>query len=62
MHEEIVFRVNKDPGGGLYAHAVGADIVIQGDTMDEIRANAREAVTCHFDTDAPQRIRFIQPY
>ena len=61
MDTEIIFRVNKDPDGGFYAQALGEDIVIQGDTMNEIRANAREAVRCHFDHDAPQRIRCIGP-
>jgi hypothetical protein len=46
---EILFIVEEAPEGGLVARGVGADIVTEADTLDELRANVREAVECHFD-------------
>ncbi len=47
---EIVFEVTEDElDGGYSASSVGLGIHTQGDTMDDIRRNVREAVDCHFD-------------
>ncbi len=47
---ETVFEVSEDGlDGGYSASAVGPGIHTQGDTMDDIRRNVREAVDCHFD-------------
>jgi hypothetical protein len=47
---ELVFQVEEDPEGGLVARAVGASIFTEADTIEELRANIRDAVLCHFDT------------
>ncbi len=52
MSTEIVFIVEEDPDGGFTAHAVGSPIFTQGDTADELRANVRDAVRCHFADEA----------
>ena len=49
MTTEIVFEVREDEtDGGYTASALGRDIFTGGDTLDELRANVREAVQCHF--------------
>jgi predicted RNase H-like HicB family nuclease len=59
MGTEIVFVVEQDPEGGFTAHAVGASIFTQGDTVEQLRENVRDAVRCHFD-DADQRPKVIR--
>lgn len=56
---EIIFSVTEDPEGGFVAQAVGSSIVTQGDSMEELRENVRDAVRCHFDSDA-ERPRVIR--
>jgi hypothetical protein len=46
---EIVFLVEDDPAGGFTARALGHSVFTDGDSLDEIRANVRDAVRCHFD-------------
>jgi hypothetical protein len=56
---EMVFQVEEDPDGGLTARAVGESIFVEADTIDELREEIRDAVTCHFPTpdDRPKMIR-----
>ena len=56
---EIIFQVMEDEAdGGFIARALGYSIVTEADTWDELRANVREAVLCHFDEGkAPAVIR-----
>lgn len=47
---EIIFEVSQDEvDGGYSASAVGYGIHTQGETIEEVRANVREAVECYFD-------------
>lgn len=47
---EIIFEVTEDEvDGGYSASAIGYGIHTQGDSMEEIRQNVREAVDCYFD-------------
>ncbi len=57
---EIIFVVREDPEGGYVAEAVGAPIVTQADSLDELRAMVRDAVRCHFDEHDPERPRLIR--
>ncbi len=62
MTREIIFEVCEDEtDGGYTASALGHDIFTQGDSLEELRANVREAVQCHFGDGAlgamPQMIR-----
>ncbi|WP_367872642.1 type II toxin-antitoxin system HicB family antitoxin [Luteolibacter sp. Populi] len=51
MTEEVV-------DGGYSAAALGHGIHTQGDSLEELRTNVREAVACHFDEgQAPRVIR-----
>jgi len=55
---EIIFSVTEPPEGGYEARALGEPIFTQAETMDELRAEVRDAVRCHFDdADRPQLIR-----
>ena len=47
---EIIFEVTEDEvDGARSASAIGYGIHTQGDSMDEIRENVREAVDCSFE-------------
>ena len=55
---EIFFLVEEALDGGYTARAIGDAIFTEADTMDELKANIREAVQCHFDeTNTPKIIR-----
>ena len=49
---EIIFSVQESPEGGFEARALGHSIFTQGDTMEELKRNVREAVQCHFEVGA----------
>ncbi len=49
MPDEVVFEVHEAEEGGYYAAAVGYDIITQGDSWDELKLMAHDAVLCHFD-------------
>jgi predicted RNase H-like HicB family nuclease len=59
MGTEVIFIVEEDPDGGFTAHAVGASIFTQGDTLDKLRENVRDAVRCHFP-DEQSRPKIIR--
>lgn len=47
---EIIFEVSEDDiDGGYSASALGYGIHTQGDTIEELRDNVKEAVDCYFD-------------
>ena len=48
--KEIIFEViEQRMGQGFLATAIGVGIHTEADTLEELRANVREAVDCHFD-------------
>src|SRR5712664_252267 len=47
---EIIFEVREDEiDGGYTASALGEGVHTEADTLEELRANVKEAVNCHFD-------------
>ena len=55
---EIIFVVEQAPEGGFSARALDASIFTQAETTEELHANVRDAVRCHFgDGDVPKMIR-----
>ena len=59
---EIIFEVSQDElDGGYSASAIGHGIHTQGETLDEVRANVRDAVACYFDEgmERPALIRLL---
>lgn len=55
---EITFTVEEAPEGGYIARALGASIVTEADTIDDLHQHVRDAVRCHFeDGTGPALIR-----
>jgi len=55
---EVFFLVEEAIEGGYNARAIGESIYTQGDTIEELKANIREAVQCHFEEgNTPKIIR-----
>ena len=58
MDTEVLFNVEEADEGGYVATAAVYGIVTQGDTVEELHAQVRDAVACHFDAaDKPKLIR-----
>ena len=56
--KEIIFLVEEAVEGGYNAKALGEAIFTEGDTLDEVKENIKEAVECHFDeSNVPKFIR-----
>lgn len=48
MLKEITFLVEDDPEGGFTAKALGEDIFTEGDDLDDLKHNIKDALRCHF--------------
>ena len=59
---EIIFIVEESPEGGFEARALGHSIFTEGETMESLKQNIREAIHCHFEAGAPKvvRLHFIK--
>lgn len=57
--DELVFEVTQEEDGGFCAECLSENIFTQGDTWEELRRNAQEAVRgFYFDkSKVPSRIR-----
>jgi hypothetical protein len=53
--DEIIFVVDEAAEGGYLARALGNSIFTEAESVDELRANVRDAVACHFDDDTSQK-------
>jgi predicted RNase H-like HicB family nuclease len=53
---EVFFLVEEALEGGYTAKALGESIFTEGETLDELRINVKEAVHCHFDEDKLPKI------
>ena len=62
--KEIIFLVEEALEGGFTAQALGFSIFTEADTMDQLKANIREAIHCHFDLkeDLPKiaRLHYVK--
>ncbi len=54
---EIIFIVEDSPEGGFEAKALGYSIFTEGDSIEELRENIKEAIHCHFEENAPKVVR-----
>ncbi len=45
---EIIFIVENADEGGYTAKALGHSIFTQGETLDELKENIKDAIKCHF--------------
>ncbi len=58
---EIIFIIEDALEGGFTARALGESIFTEADTMEQLKANVKEAVECHFDdVNMPKIIRLHQ--
>ncbi|MCX7796176.1 MAG: 2-oxoisovalerate dehydrogenase [bacterium] len=57
--KEIIFVVEEDPEGGYNAKALGYSIFTEGETLEELKENIKDAIRCYFDSaeDMPDIIR-----
>lgn len=57
--KEIIFLVEEDSEGGYTAKALGEPIFTEADSLEEIKENIKNAISCHFDNeeDLPNIIR-----
>ena len=55
---EIIFVVEDSDEGGYTAKALGYSIHTEGENLEELKENIRDAVKCHFDEkDRPRIVR-----
>jgi hypothetical protein len=55
---EIIFSVQESPEGGYEARALGYSIFTEADSLGELKAMVRDAVSCHFEAgNKPSVIR-----
>jgi len=47
--KEIIFIVEEDPEGGYTSQALGYSIFTEGETLEELKENIKNAIKCHFD-------------
>jgi len=47
---ELIFLIEEDPEGGYNAKALGQSIFVQGDTIEIMKSNIKDALECHYDT------------
>ncbi len=62
--KEIVFEVLEDSTGGFTASAIGLGIHTQGEDVEDLKAQLREAVDCYFDESEERpsvvRLQFVR--
>ncbi len=58
----IIFIVEESAEGGFEAKALGESIFTNGESIDELKINIKEAIKCHFEKDPPEivRLHFIK--
>jgi predicted RNase H-like HicB family nuclease len=55
---EIIFTIENSDEGGYIAKALGYSIYTEGETLEELKENIKDAVKCHLDAkDLPHIIR-----
>ncbi len=56
--KEIIFVIEESIDGGYEAKALGYSIFAQGDDIEDLKLQIRDAVKCHFEpTEVPKVIR-----
>jgi predicted RNase H-like HicB family nuclease len=56
MNSELIFVVEESPEGGFSARALGESIFTDADSLEELRANIKDAVACHFEENMLPRL------
>lgn len=55
--EEIIFLVEDSPEGGFTAKALGFSIFTEADSLEELQAKIKDALSCHFEEQKPRLVR-----
>ena len=55
--DEVIFMVKESDEGGYEASALRHAIFTEADSWDELKANVKDAVVCHFDDQTGLIIR-----
>jgi predicted RNase H-like HicB family nuclease len=56
---EIIIIVENSDEGGYTAKSLGYSIYTEGETLDELKENIKDAIKCHFDVEEiPHRYPF----
>jgi len=56
--KETIFLVEEDREGGYTAQALGHSIFTEGDTLEKLKENIKDALKCHFDeAEIPHLVR-----
>ena len=54
---EIIFYIEESAEGGFEARALGYPIFTDGENVDDLKSNIKDAVCCHFEqADMPKII------
>ena len=54
--KEIIFIVDESPEGGYEASALDYSIFTDGDDLEQLKANVKDAVATHFDADEMPKV------
>lgn len=58
MNSEIIFIIEESSEGGFEAKALSHSIFTEADTIEQLRAEVKDAVACHFEeAERPKIIR-----
>ena len=59
---EIIFIVEEGAESGYIAKALGYSIFTEGETIEELKENIKDALECHFEnkSDIPPVVRLHQ--
>ena len=55
--EEIIFLVEESAEGGYTAKGLGVSIFTEGETIEDLQKNIKDAILCHFDFEKPRLVR-----
>lgn len=56
---ELIFVVEEAPEGGYTARALGESIFTEGEDLNDLQEQVKDAVLCHFE-DAEERPRLLR--
>ncbi|WP_338874737.1 2-oxoisovalerate dehydrogenase [Spirosoma sp. SC4-14] len=57
--KEIFFLIEEAEEGGYIASAIGESIITEADTLDELKANIKEATICHFEEGQAPKVAHL---
>jgi len=58
--KEIIFIVEESKEGGYEAKALDYPIFTEGDTIEKLKENIKEAIHCHFEDKSTKIVRLYQ--